>query len=71
MSPFYEDAARRLEPLARFAKLNTDDETAPAERFRIRSIPTLIVFRGGKEITRQSGAMTGNTLVEWLSSAIR
>lgn len=71
MAPFYEAAARQLEPLVRFAKINTDDETAPAERYRIRSIPTLIVFRGGKEIARESGAMTGSTLVEWLGSKIR
>jgi thioredoxin 2 len=70
MAPFYEAAARQLEPFVRLAKLNTDDETAPAERYRIRSIPTLIVFRGGKEIARQTGTMTGNTLIEWLKSAI-
>lgn len=71
MAPAYEAAARQLEPLVRFAKINTDDETAPAERYRIRSIPTLIVFRGGKEIARESGAMSGNTLIEWLSAKIR
>ena len=70
MAPFYEAAARQLEPRLRFAKLNTDDETAPAERYRIRSIPTLIVFRGGTEIARESGAMTGGTLTQWLNSAI-
>ncbi len=70
MAPFYEAAARQLEPNVRFAKLNTDDEPAPAERYRIRSIPTLIVFRAGKEIARESGAMGGGALAQWLSSAI-
>jgi len=70
MAPFFEAAAREFEPRLRFAKLNTDDETAPAERCRIRSIPTLIVFRGGKEIARESGAMTGGTLTHWLNAAI-
>jgi thioredoxin 2 len=68
MAPFYEAAARRLEPTLRFAKLNTEDEPAPAARFGIRSIPTLIVFRAGKEIARQSGSMDAATLTRWLSA---
>ena len=69
MAPHFETAARELEPKYRFAKLNTQDEPAPAARFNIRSIPTLIVFRGGKEVARQSGAMNSAQLARWLSSA--
>jgi thioredoxin 2 len=68
MAPFYETAALKLEPTMRFAKLNTQDEPAPAARFDIRSIPTLIVFRGGKEVARQSGAMDLGALTRWLNS---
>jgi thioredoxin 2 len=68
MAPAYEAAARQLEPHWRFAKLNTEDEPAPAARFNIRSIPTLIVFRQGKEAARQSGAMDTGTLTRWLTS---
>ena len=68
MAPFFEAAARQLEPQWRFAKLNTEDEPAPAARFNIRSIPTLIVFRSGKEIARQSGAMDAASLTRWLTS---
>ena len=67
MAPYYEAAARQLEPKLRFGKLNTEDEPAPAARFNIRSIPTLIVFRSGKEIARQSGAMDANGLARWLT----
>lgn len=70
MAPFYEATARQLEPKLRFAKLNTQDEPSPAARYNIRSIPTLIVFRAGKEIARQSGAMDANTLSRWLNSAV-
>jgi thioredoxin 2 len=70
MAPFYEEAARRMEPRLRFAKLNTEEASGPAERFQIRSIPTLIVFRGGKEIARQSGAMGAAALGQWLSQAV-
>jgi len=70
MAPFYEAAARQLEPKLRFAKLNTQDEPAPAERYNIRGIPTLIVFRAGKEIARHSGAMDTGGLTRWLNSVV-
>ena len=68
MAAGYETVARRLEPKFRFAKLNTQDEPAPAGRFGIRGIPTLIVFRDGKEAARQTGAMDAHSLTRWLSS---
>jgi thioredoxin 2 len=70
MAPFYEAAARQMEPRLRFAKLNTQDEPAPAARFNIRAIPTMIVFRGGREIARQTGAMDSATLSRWLGSVV-
>jgi thioredoxin 2 len=70
MAPFFEAAARQLEPRLRFAKLNTEDAPAPAARFNIRSIPTMIVFRGGQEIARQSGAMDTAALIRWLGSIV-
>jgi thioredoxin 2 len=70
MAPFFEAAAKQFEPKLRFAKVNTDDETAPAERHHIKSIPTLIVFRGGQEIKRESGAMSSGALTRWLNAAI-
>jgi thioredoxin 2 len=70
MAPFYEATARQMEPKLRFAKLNTQDEPAPAARFNIRAIPTMIVFRSGKEIARQTGAMDAATMSRWLNSAL-
>ncbi len=70
MAPHFETVARELEPKMRFAKLNTQDEPAPAARFNIRSIPTLIVFDHGKEIARQSGAMDAARLARWLGSVV-
>jgi len=71
MAPFYEATARRMEPQLRFAKLNTQDEPGPAAQFNIRSIPTLIVFRHGKEIARQSGSMDAGALSRWLISVVQ
>ena len=67
MAPAFEEAARRMEPHWRFAKLDTEAEPALASRFGIRSIPTLIVFREGRELARQSGAMDAGTLSRWLA----
>ena len=70
MAPFYEATARLMEPKLRFAKLNTQDEPAPAGRFNIRAIPTMIVFRAGREIARQTGAMDSASMQRWLSSVV-
>lgn len=68
MAPAFAQAAATLEPRYRFAKLDTEAEPALAARFGIRSIPTLIVFRGGREIARQSGAMDAGSIARWLAS---
>jgi thioredoxin 2 len=70
MAPFFETTARQLEPALRFAKLNTEDHPAPAARFNIRSIPTMIVFLGGKELARHSGAMDTTAITRWLGSVV-
>jgi thioredoxin 2 len=66
MAPAYEQAAQVLEPGIRLAKLNTEDAPATAARFNIRSIPTLVLFRNGTEIARQSGALAGPALMNWI-----
>jgi thioredoxin 2 len=69
MAPVFEQAARRVEPAARFAKVNTDEAQEIAARYGIRSIPTLMVFKGGREAARQSGAMNAAALERWLKGA--
>ncbi len=65
MAPAYEQAAASLEPQLRLAKVNTEQEPGLAARFAIRSIPTLILFRSGREIARQSGALSAADIVRW------
>jgi thioredoxin 2 len=65
MAPAFEAAAAKLEPHFRLGKLDTEAEQAIAARFAIRSIPTMILFAGGKEQARQSGAMPARAIVEW------
>jgi len=66
MAPNFHQAAIDLEPYARLAKLNTEEEQQLAARFNIRSIPTLAVFKGGREIARQSGALDLGALKRWI-----
>ncbi|MFQ3230282.1 MAG: thioredoxin 2 [Reinekea sp.] len=66
-APIFEQAAAELEPKLRLAKLNTEKNQQIAARWKIQSIPTLILFKNGKESTRVSGAMPLNQLKKWLS----
>lgn len=69
MAPSFEKVASELKQRVRFAKVNTEEQQAIAARFSIRSIPTLIVFKDGREISRQSGAMDAISLKRWVESA--
>jgi thioredoxin 2 len=66
MAPFFEAAAAELEPRVRFAKVNTDESPMLAQRYGISSIPTTAVFKGGREVARQPGAMNLPQLMQWL-----
>jgi thioredoxin 2 len=68
MAPAFAQAAQQLEPRYRLVKVNTEEEQALAARFNIRSIPTLAVFRHGRELARQAGAMDAANLVRWIQS---
>jgi thioredoxin 2 len=71
MAPAYEQAAAKLEPGVRFAKVDTEAEPGLAQRFGIRSIPTIVLFRGGREVARQSGALSLPQIVNWVSANAR
>jgi thioredoxin 2 len=69
MAPAYEQAAGLLEPQVRMAKLNTEEAQTISARFNIRSIPTLALFIGGKEVARQAGAFrTAQDIADWTRS---
>jgi thioredoxin 2 len=66
MAPAYEKAATVLEPHVRLAKVNTEEEQTLAAKFGIASIPTLMIFRGGREVARQPGAMGAQDIERWV-----
>ncbi|MCY1510597.1 Thioredoxin 2 [compost metagenome] len=68
MAPAYEQAAAQLEPQVRLAKVDTEAVQALGARFNIRSIPTLALFKGGREVARQAGAMGAADIVRWVKA---
>lgn len=70
MAPAYSQAAQVLEPQIRVVKLNTEQAQSLAAQFNIRSIPTLALFKGGREVARQAGAMDANSIVAWARSKL-
>jgi thioredoxin 2 len=71
MAPAFAAAAASLEPAARLVKIDTEAEQALAAHYGIRSIPTLAIFRSGKELARRSGAMDAARLTSWVGSVLR
>ena len=71
MAPAYEQAAAQLEPNVRLAKVDTEAVPNLGARFNIRSIPTLALFKDGREIARQPGAMGAADIVRWVQSHLR
>jgi thioredoxin 2 len=68
MAPAYERAAAELEPRYRLLKVNTEEEPALAARYNIRSIPTMILFVGGRPVAQTAGAMDMRGIVSWVES---
>lgn len=68
MAPQFAAAAAQLEPNLRLAKVDTEAEQALGGRFGIRSIPTMILFHRGREVARQSGAMSSAQIVQWVGA---
>lgn len=66
MAPAYAQAARQLEPQLRVVKLNTEEAQEIASRYAIRSIPTLALFKNGREVARQPGAMDAAGILAWV-----
>jgi thioredoxin 2 len=70
MAPVLDRTAEQRAKTLQVGKVNTDEQPELAGRFNIRSIPTLILFRDGRELARQSGAVDAPTLSRWLDGAL-
>jgi thioredoxin 2 len=65
-APAFESAAKVLEPRARLLKVNTEEQQGLAQRYGIRSIPTLMMFSQGKEKARMAGALPAQQFIKWV-----
>ncbi|NOX92089.1 MAG: thioredoxin TrxC [Gammaproteobacteria bacterium] len=71
MSPVFAEAAGQLEPDMRLVKINSEQEQALSAQLAIRSIPTLLIFRQGREVARMSGALDLPNLLTWVGQQVR
>jgi thioredoxin 2 len=71
MGPHFKTVTAQLEPYLRFAKLNTEQAQRVAAQYNIRSIPTVAIFRNGRELARQPGAMDAHMLTQWIQTQLR
>jgi thioredoxin 2 len=70
MAPQFVQAAGMLEPRVRLAKVDTEAEQALGAQYGIRSIPTLVLFKGGREVARQAGAMGAQDIARWVTAQL-
>lgn len=66
-APTFTHVAAQLSGKAQFVKVNTEAQPQLAAQFNIRSIPTLMVFKGGRKIAELSGALSAPQLQQWVS----
>jgi thioredoxin 2 len=66
MAPAFEEAALSMPLQAQFLKVNTEEQQTLGAQYAIQSIPTLILFKNGKEVERLSGALSAGRLQNWV-----
>ena len=70
MAPQFMMAAEKMDPHVRFAKINTEAHPKASQRYNIRGIPTMALFKGGREAARQSGAMQSPQIQAWVKKSV-
>lgn len=68
MTPAFEQASLMLGSKARLVKVNTEEQQALGGQYSIRSIPTVAIFKGGRELARRTGAVSATDLLSWVNS---
>ena len=70
MAPVFQEAAGKLEPRVRLVKLNTEEDQRTAAFYRIQSIPTIVLFKNGREKARKAGAVDLKNLIGWVNANV-
>ena len=71
MAPIFKEVCGDMQHQLRFAKVDTKKAQLVSQRYAIRSIPTLILFKGGKEVDRLAGALPAPQLKQWIATALQ
>ncbi|MGX9416597.1 thioredoxin TrxC [Vibrio sp. WJH972] len=69
-APVFQDMAKEMEDKARFVKIDTEAQQALGARYQIRSIPTIMVFKNGKQLDMINGALPKSQFSQWLVQAL-
>jgi len=70
IAPALEEIATEMNGKIKIAKFNVDENPAITQKFGIRSIPTLMVFKGGKHVATKTGAGPKSELVRWINASV-
>ena len=69
LGPILEDLSEEIKTV-KIVKINIDENPQTPQRYRIRSIPTLTVFKGGQPVSTKVGALPKNLLSEWIVQSV-
>jgi thioredoxin 2 len=67
MAPAFEEAASAMPLKAQFLKVNTEEQQQLGGQYGIQSIPTMVIFKNGKEVDRVSGALSAQRIQNWVA----
>ena len=70
IAPALEEIATEMTGQVKIAKLNVDENPAVASKYGIRSIPTLMLFKGGKHVDTKTGAAPKSELKRWINASV-
>jgi thioredoxin 1 len=70
IGPALEEIATEMNGKVKIAKLNVDENPGVASKYGIRSIPTLMVFKGGKQVATKTGAGPKSELSRWINASV-
>ena len=70
IAPSLEEISNEMDGQVKIAKVNMDENPDLAAKYGIRSIPTLLMFKGGEPVAIQVGAAPKNKLADWISNEI-
>ena len=70
LTPILDQLSEEMKATVKIVKMNIDDNPESPSTLGVRSIPTLMIFKDGKQVASKVGALPKNTLMEWINSSI-